>query len=406
MAEHTAHQIGTSQIGADEIRIVYVIGGRRVGGMETHLLTLASQLPPGVRCFVCCLDASADYLARLRDLGIACADLACPTLMRPHGLLACWRFTRLVQRVDPHLVHAYGFSGDVFAALLRLSGARARIITSRRGEERNRRHQVIRRLVNRLTDRIVCVSPETAAFVRATESPAPQLLEVIPNGVATPPATVSRPADHRDRPVRFGTLGTVKPIKGTDLLVDAFMQFPPDERVELVIAGLIDRPWAEALRDRARADTRIRFVGRTSTPRDFLADLDVFVLPSRSEGMSNALLEAMAAGLPCIATDVGSNRSVLCPATEPPSGLMTETTPQALFGAMRTLATQPDARARYGAQAAATVRTHHTVPGMVREYERLYRSVIGTSIGSGIGTGLPTTTAAGADAPQGMTADA
>jgi glycosyltransferase involved in cell wall biosynthesis len=401
MAEHIA-----TEIGADEIRILYVIGGRRIGGMETHLLTLASQLPPGVRGFVCCLDASADYLARLSDLGIACADLACPTLMRPHGLLACRRLTRLVRRIDPHIVHAYGFSADMVAALLRLSGTPARIITSRRGEERNRRHQMVRRLVNRLTDRIVCVSPETAAFVRATESPAPPLLAVIPNGVAAPPATRSRRTGDGDRPVRFGTLGTVKPIKGTDLLVDAFMQFPPDDRVELVVAGLIDRPWAEALRDRARADTRIRFVGRTSTPRDFLADLDVFVLPSRSEGMSNALLEAMAAGLPCIATDVGSNRSVLCPATDAPAGLMTETTPHALFEAMRTLAARPDARSRYGAQGVATVRAHHTVPGMVREYERLYRSVVGSRLGSGIGSGRPTETPAGADSPQGMTVDA
>ncbi len=91
------------------------------------------------------------------------------------------------------------------------------------------------------------------------------------------------------------------------------MQFDPTARVELLIAGLIDRPWAEALRERASRDTRIRFVGRSSEARRFLSSLDVFVLPSRSEGMSNALLEAMASGLPCIATDVGSNRSVFAP---------------------------------------------------------------------------------------------
>ena len=302
----------------DEVRILYVTGGRRVGGMETHLLTLASSLPPSVRCVVCCLDASADYRARLTDLGIAHTDLACPNLLRPSGLLACRRFTRVVKHFDPHIVHSYGFSGDLVAALLRFGGARARIITSRRGEERSGRRQAIRRLANRLSERIVCVSPETAAFVRATESPAPHLIEIIANGVAPhPSANRHRPSN---RPIRFGTLGTVKPIKGPDLLVEAFMRLPPERPVELIIAGLIDRPWAEALRDRARSDTRIRFVGRTSAPRDFLSELDVFVLPSRSEGMSNALLEAMAAGLPCIATDVGSNRSVLCRTRRRPQG--------------------------------------------------------------------------------------
>jgi glycosyltransferase involved in cell wall biosynthesis len=154
------------------------------------------------------------------------------------------------------------------------------------------------------------------------------------------------------------------------------MRFPRACRIELVIAGLIDRPWAEALRERARGDARIRFVGRTAAPRAFLSELDVFVLPSRSEGMSNALLEAMATGLPCIATDVGSNRSLLAPTGDPPAGLITETTADSLFEAMRTLESSPEARARYGAQGASLVQARYTIPGMVQQYERLYRSVL------------------------------
>jgi glycosyltransferase involved in cell wall biosynthesis len=382
----------------EEIRVVYVTGGRRVGGMETHLLTLAANLPRTIHCLVCCVEASPEYLVRLADLGIPHTNLQAPRLMRPSGLLACWRFTRLVKQFDPHLVHSYGFSADVYAALLRASGAKPPIVTSRRGEETNPRRQAVRRLVNRFSVRIVCVSPETAAFVEATESPQPRLLEVIPNGVAPHPVA-SRPRTRdRNRPIRFGTLGTVKPVKGTDLLVDAFLQFPPDRRVELVIAGLIDRPWAQALCDRARADRRIQFVGRTSTPREFLSELDVFVLPSRSEGMSNALLEAMAAGLPCIATDVGSNRSLLRPTAEPAGGLMAEATASSLFQAMRTLEASADDRARYGAQGASIVRRRHTVPAMVSQYERLYRSVLG----------LPTAASpvAGEPLSRGMTVDA
>jgi glycosyltransferase involved in cell wall biosynthesis len=383
---------------ADDLRVVYLIGGRRIGGMETHLLTLASSLPPSVRCVVCCMEASDDYRARLLALGIAHINLASPRLMRPSALRAWRQLARVVSDFDPHVVHAYGFSADVFAALLRLGGARARLITSRRGEEHNPRRQAIRRLVNRLSDRIVCVSPEIATFVHATESPAPRLVEVIANGVAPHPVASRACSRDRDRPIRFGTLGTVKPIKGTDLLLDAFLQFPPERRVELVIAGLIDQPWAEALRDRARIDPRIRFVGRTSKPHEFLSELDVFVLPSRSEGMSNALLEAMAAGLPCIATDVGSNRSLLCPLTEPPAGVIADTTADSLFQAMRTLEASPDARTRYGPQGAALVRARHTVPGMVQQYERLYRSVVGRP---------PLPQPAGDErAPQEMTVDA
>ena len=361
---------------AGEMRLVYVIGGRRIGGMETHLLTLASQLSASVRCVVCCTDASDDYLARLARLGIAHENLACPSLVRPAGASACRRLAQLVRQFDAHVVHTYGFSADVLGALLRVFGVPARLVTSRRGEDENARHHAVRRLINRLSDRVVCVSPETAAFVRRTESPEASLIEVIPNGVAPHQAGRAAEADP-NRPVRFGTLGTVKPIKGPDLLVDAFMRFPRDRRVELTIAGLIDRPWAEALRQRAAADPRIRFIGRTGAPREFLSDLDVFVLPSRSEGMSNALLEAMAAGLPCIATDVGSNRSVLAPDAGPAAGLVVDPRADALFEAMDAMAADTRTRADHGARGAALAASRYTIPAMVDRYEQLYRTVMG-----------------------------
>ena len=144
-----------------------------------------------------------------------------------------------------------------------------------------------------------------------------------------------------------------------------------------MIAGLIDRPWAEALRERARRDERIRFIGRSSQASRFLSSLDVFVLPSRSEGMSNALLEAMASGLPCIATDVGSNRSLLCPPAEPAAGRICEPDAESLFRAMLEMASSAQARLDYGAQGRALVGRNYTIPNMVQEYERLYRSIVG-----------------------------
>ena len=224
----------TASTANEEIRILYLTGGRRIGGMETHLIALASSLPASVRCFVSCLDASADYRMRLTEAGIEHTNLDCPSLVRPGSILAYRRFERLASQFQPHVVHSYGFSGDVVAAVLRTRRSNIRLITSRRGEDANRRHQAVRRLVNRVSDRIVCVSSETAKFVQSTESPSPSLLEIIPNGVALNPAPGGARIRHPDEPVRFGTLGTVKPIKGTDLLVDAFMRFDLTHRVELL----------------------------------------------------------------------------------------------------------------------------------------------------------------------------
>ena len=107
-------------------------GGRRLRGMEHHLVALASRLPPSVRCLVCCLDASGDYQARLTDARIEHANLDWPILLRPGGTFAYLRFERAVRRFRPHIVRSYGFAADVVAGLLRARGSNARVITSRR----------------------------------------------------------------------------------------------------------------------------------------------------------------------------------------------------------------------------------------------------------------------------------
>jgi glycosyltransferase involved in cell wall biosynthesis len=367
----------TAATATDGIRVLYLTGGRRIGGMETHLIKLASGLPLPFRCVICCLDASPDYSSLLDAAGIHYSNLDWPSLVHPKGYRGFARLMRLVSRFRPHLVHSYGFVADVAAAFVRARYPAVRIVTSRRGEDGNRRHQALRRVVNRWSQKIVCVSAETAQFVRETESTAHNLLAIIPNGVDLAPADTHHDCRGHDGILRFGTLGTVKPIKGTDLLVDAFMRFDASQRVELVIAGLIDRPWAQSLRQRASMDLRIHFVGRTSDSNNFLSTLNVFVLPSRSEGMSNALLEAMSVGLPCIATSVGSNRSLLVPDDAAPAGLICDPDPESLFRAMQYMALTEDSRGEYGRQGTELVRTRYAIPTMVHRYERLYRSVVG-----------------------------
>jgi glycosyltransferase involved in cell wall biosynthesis len=298
--------------------------------------------------------------------------LGCPSLITPQALLRYVTLGRLVDSFRPDIVHTYGFGCDVLGAAVRVRYPGIRLITSRRGEDGNRRHQQMRRLANRCSDKVVCVSSEVAKFVEATERPPAHLLQVIPNGVSIEPRVNPQNRSNR-RVVRFGTLGTVKPVKGTDLLVEAFMKFDPCAQVELCVAGVVNRPWAAALRDRASGDDRIRFIGRTKDPQPFLSSLDVFVLPSRSEGMSNALLEAMAMGVASVATDVGSNRSVLNPVQAPPGGVICQPTNDSLFEAMNHLSQDLDKRLQYGQNAIRIVNQTYSTDVMVAGYVGLYR---------------------------------
>ncbi len=175
--------------------------------------------------------------------------------------------------------------------------------------------------------------------------------------------------------VALGTLCRLEPIKGVADLVEAFIRLAPDQpALRLVIAG--DGPLREPLQARAAlaglAD-RVVLDGRWRPPRRVLPALDLFVLPSHNEGMGRALVEAMAAGLAIVATDVGGVAEVLedgrCGVLVPPRD------PAALAVAIARLTADPDRCAALGA--AARARSLAFGAGrMGRQVVRLYREVL------------------------------
>jgi glycosyltransferase involved in cell wall biosynthesis len=106
----------------------------------------------------------------------------------------------------------------------------------------------------------------------------------------------------------------------------------------------------------------------------WLAWADCFVLPSRREGLSNALLEAMAAGLPCIANDIPPNREVL---DDGSAGVLVPVGDLAqLENAMRTLVDEPNVAARYATMGRARVENCYAIGSVAHRYQSLYRSLL------------------------------
>lgn len=360
------------------VTVLYFLGGFRIGGMETHLLHLVERLDRRrYTPHICCLFPSDAYRSRIAALDVPQSALDIAYLDSPAKMLRLRRFLSVLGRVRPGILQTYGYTCDVVGPALARTRRGLRVVTTRRGEDRATRHQRVRSVVNRFTDRVICVSEETKRFTEATESLHGTPMIVIPNGVLTP--RIVRGPGAR---VRFGTLGTVKAIKGTDLLLEAFLRFPEGIDAELVVGGRTDRSstWAADLMARAEASPhadRIRFLGYQSDADTFYASIDVFVLPSRSEGMSNALLEAMAARLPCIATDVGSNRSVL---HHRESGLrggeITAVSAAALHERMASWLDDRSARERAARDAREIIDRFYAMERMVEAHEALYASLL------------------------------
>ncbi len=198
-------------------------------------------------------------------------------------------------------------------------------------------------------------------------------LHLVPNGVAIPAEAPIRPTD---APVLYvGNFSQGAHWKAFDVLFDAWalvQRSIPGARLTVVGAG--DRTiWERRLRHQD-ADRSVRFAGRVADPTPFYREAAVFVLPSRVEGMSNALLEAQSWGLPAVVSAIPGNMAVV---EDGVNGIVVPAgDPAALADAMVRLLRAPDVRARMGSAARERVRRDFSFESVADRFAVLYRRLI------------------------------
>jgi glycosyltransferase involved in cell wall biosynthesis len=227
----------------------------------------------------------------------------------------------------------------------------------------------------------IALSRESREELEGLGAPAARILE-IPNGVDL--RTYHPPdADERrrlrlelgldpERPVGL-FVGRLEHVKEVDTLIRAL---PPVPELQLLVVGDGDeRERLESLAEREKVAERVHFVGFTDEVPRYLRSADVFLLPSRSEGMSNALLEAMACGLPCVGTHASGVPELLADGR----GLIVDAGDVSAWTAtMLRLAGDEALRRRLGGAAAAYVQANHSLESiadsLVAAYERVTRA--------------------------------
>ncbi len=289
-----------------------------------------------------------------------------------------WRTAAIFRARAVDVVQCFAWRpGLIGIAAARLAG-RGRIVAGRRSRPRERGVKaLLEALVVRLADRVV-VNAETLR----PQGRAASRTELIPSGVDT---ERFRPLDgeharakallglREDQRV-VGTVGRLEGRKGTATLLEAFARLETRDDAVLVVAG--DGPLrAElaALTARLGIVERVRMLGDRADVRDVLAAFDVFVLPSHTEGMSNALLEAMAMARPIVATAVGGTPEVL--AGDTTGVLVPAADASTMAGAIARLLDAPELATRLGAAARRRVEEHYGVAAMVRRLEAVYAAV-------------------------------
>jgi glycosyltransferase involved in cell wall biosynthesis len=363
-----------------------------IGGAQTHLLHVLRRLDR--RRFsplLCCLATDRDdahLLDHVRELRVPILDANLPdranSLVRPRSAVQMARIAREFKRRRVQIVHSYLFHANWFGTLAgRLAGVPVVIVSKRSMDVyARRRERWACRLVNRLAHCVTAVAEAVREHVHREEGCPRDKIVVIPNGVdaeqfrgAEVPPADEFPGMAGDGKV-VGTITRLVWKRGHEELLEAAALVARGEpATRLLIVG--DGPLRPSLEQRVKErglNGTVRFLGAVPRAARLLPHFDVFVLSSVWEGMSNGLLEAMAAGRAVVATRVGGNPEVI---VDGESGLLVPPRdPQALADAVLRLLRDPELARRMGEAARRRVEAEFTLPRMVRRLERLYDELL------------------------------
>lgn len=413
-------------------QVSHLVVSLSFGGLERLVAEWTNarnrQAPGSTR--IVCLDAVGELAAHVADGAVDCVN-ACRA-RRPMDWAAVLRLRRLLLTTGAEVIHSHNVAAWQYAAVACL-GTKVRHIHTEHGTNVHYVGIVNRvrlAVIRRLTDQIVAVS-ESAADELVIKNRIPRKdIVVIVNGVAerkNPESSLLRPAgrDYGGHGIQnpeyrkgmgipenafvIGSVGRLAEVKGYDRLIVAFAELgrsltldqceapggrtlcepscvhgsdkprPPKERstsdavksdVFLLLIG--DGPERANLERKARelkVSDRVVFAGYQPDPAPYLAAMNLFVLPSRSEGVSVALLEAMVAGVPAAVTDVGSNREVV---EDGKCGVMLPEDEGAWPETITVVMKDMDAATQRAQTAQQRVQDHYSLEATMDGYELLY----------------------------------
>jgi len=368
-----------------------------VGGTERQFVNLALSLDrERVDVRFGCLRKWGQLVETVEEHGIPIDDYGVTSFRSPRVLGAQLRLARDIRRNRIDIVHAYNFYANVFAIpAAKLAGARVVASIRDMGAYLSPAQRRMQRIACRFADHIL-VNAEAIRQWLASDGYDAKRITVIPNGIDM---TRFRSREEwtslreemglpEDTPL-VGYAGRIERRKGLeDLLAAAAIIVRENPAVRFVLAGVAnDAACMTAIEDLASSlgiRDRVLFIGyRDDVPR-LLSQLSVSVLPSLSEGLSNTLLESMAAGAPMVATRVGGSEEAM---HDGENGLLIEPShPQALAAAITTLLQDRAFASRLGSAARQTIVDRFSMSRMVERTTHLYEHLCGArKQASGVG---------------------
>jgi L-malate glycosyltransferase len=357
-------------------RLLHVVLSLDPGGTERLVIELARHTAELFPTAVCCLDRRGAWASELDDAGVSVSVLN----RQPgfHPALGA-RLSAVAEGFGATVLHCHQYTPYVYGQISRFLRPARRLVYTEHGRLSDGPPTLKRRAVNRVLGRmrahVVAVSGELREYMVRSGFPS-RNVGTIYNGIVAGPCPDENARVRARRLLgvpagafAVGTVARLDPVKDLGTLLTAFHSVSC-AGAELVVVG--DGPERETLEQQAATlGVRVRFTGARSDVRSLLPALDVFVNCSISEGVSVTILEAMAAGIPVVATAVGGTPEVL--ESESTGLLVPARSPGALAGALMRLTADRKLGRRLGAAGRAKLEEAFSFDRMLAEYMKLYR---------------------------------
>lgn len=363
-------------------RVLFIIGSMSRGGAETQLLQLAMRLDGrGYAPEIAVLVAGGPLEAHVRTAGIPLHAL--PKRTGPLDFRRLTGLAKLLRERRPDIVHAKLMDANIWGGLAALMTGHRRVVFTELGPgtRTTMRVRFFRSVLQRAGAMTICNSARVAERLAGANG-ASAKYEVIPNGVAdrwferpltreAARRTLSLPED-----AWIATSVTHFTVsKNVELFIDSaaiVAEAIPDAHFVIVGTGPLRAACEAKIRDAGLA-SRIHVLGELPDAQPALGASDAFVLSSRSEGMPNALMEALATGLPCVATDVGGCSELI---PSPAEGtLVPSEDAAAMAEALLDIHRDPAGAASRAAGGQRHIRAHYSLDALlsrtVAAYDRL-----------------------------------
>ena len=303
------------------VHIIYALG---TGGLENGLVNIINRMPPErYKHVIICLTHATDFAKRITAPDVKVIELH---KREGHDLGVYWRLQKLLWQLKPDLVHTRNLAALEMQALTlllpgvkRVHGEHGRDIYDLHGQ--NKKYNRLRKVMSYVIHRYIAVSKDLENWLLTTVNIPREKVEQLYNGVDltrfiqlddSVKTDVLPPELAKDYLI-IGTVGRIAAVKDQLTLLKAFdllVKSDSDisDKLRLLIVG--DGPLFAALKEQVHdlgLDEKVWLAGDRKDIPALLRSMDIFVLPSLGEGISNTVLEAMATGLPVIATRVGGN---------------------------------------------------------------------------------------------------